>query len=77
LRRVAKAMQSYGERVQKSVFECSLSRQKFSEMRGQVAGLIRPDADDVRFYPLFAHARHKQTVLGGGVRPSSPKAYFV
>lgn len=76
LRRVAKLMQSYGERVQKSVFECKLSRRDFLQMLRQAKTMLEPDADDVRFYPLFDQAREKQTILGTAARETPQNAYF-
>jgi CRISPR-associated protein Cas2 len=66
LRRIAKVMETYGNRVQKSVFECSLSSPGREAMLTWAATLINPATDSIRLYPLYNNARLKQTILGTG-----------
>ena len=66
LRRVAKVMEQYGVRVQKSVFECSLSRKAMSTMKAQVLKEMCEEEDTVRIYPLLNDSRGKQDILGVG-----------
>jgi CRISPR-associated protein Cas2 len=77
LRRVAKAMQQFGVRVQKSVFECVLSDSGLSEMKTQVSKDMDATEDSVRIYPLLAGSREKQTILGNGVMHDFPAAMVV
>lgn len=52
LRRVAKECQNYGQRVQKSVFECVLTDAQFTVLRNNLNSMIDNDKDSVRFYFL-------------------------
>jgi CRISPR-associated protein Cas2 len=52
LRRVAKACERMGQRVQKSVFECSLSAMQFEELERKLLDIIDPEHDCLRFYRL-------------------------
>ena len=50
LQRVGKLMKDYGERVLKSVFECTLSPKQFLRMKNRVDNTIDHMEDSVRFY---------------------------
>ena len=52
LRRVAKACEAYGQRVQYSVFECTLNEKQFHAMKKRVLSIIDEKQDSVRFYKL-------------------------
>ncbi len=52
LRKVAKACQNYGQRVQNSVFEVALDYGTFLKLKAQLLGIINPDSDSLRFYYL-------------------------
>ena len=53
LRRVAKACVSFGQRVQKSVFECSVNDIQLEQMRTRLLGCIDQKADSLRIYRLI------------------------
>ncbi len=50
--RLAKLMKSYGERVQKSVFECRLDDRRYLTMKQGIEKLIDWELDSVRYYIL-------------------------
>ena len=52
LRRVAQACEDYGQRVQKSVFECSVGPTEWVQLRGRLLGEIDVAKDSLRFYFL-------------------------
>lgn len=52
LRKVAKACQNYGQRVQNSVFECLLDGAQFTQLKHRLTELIDPEKDSLRFYQL-------------------------
>lgn len=68
LRRVAKECINYGQRVQGSVFECSLDAAKLELVKHKLEKLIDPKRDSLRFYNLGNNYSSK--VLHIGVRPS-------
>lgn len=50
LRRVAKACEDYGMRVQNSVFECLLDPSQFSTLKHKLSQIIDKESDSIRFY---------------------------
>lgn len=52
LRKVAKACQDYGQRVQNSVFECVIDPARFRLLRAKLEKLIDTEKDSLRFYFL-------------------------
>ncbi len=52
LRKVAKACEGFGQRVQKSVFECALEPTHYESLRHKLTGLIDEKEDDLRLYRL-------------------------
>ena len=54
LRRVARACQDYGQRVQKSVFECTVGPTEWVALRSRLLEVMAPATDCIRFYFLNA-----------------------
>jgi CRISPR-associated protein Cas2 len=52
LRRVAKTCENYGQRVQKSVFECTVTDNTYERMKQQLLKIINEKEDSIRFYKL-------------------------
>lgn len=52
LRRVAKACESTGQRVQKSVFECQVTLAQFEELERRLLDEIDPAQDCLRLYRI-------------------------
>lgn len=57
LRRVARACQDYGQRVQKSVFECAVGEKEWSQLRERLLAEIDSSSDSLRFYYLDSDIR--------------------
>jgi len=57
LRRVATACKNYGQRVQKSVFECLVGPEQWVLLREALLELIDPAEDSLRIYPLDEYVR--------------------
>lgn len=68
LRRVAKACEDYGQRVQNSVFECLVDPGEWATLRSRLLGLIDSEKDSLRFY--FLGRRWKRRVEHEGAKPS-------
>ena len=64
LRRVARACEDYGQRVQYSVFECELDPPLWTKLRARLIGEIDPTSDSLRFYMLGRHWRHRVEHIG-------------
>lgn len=52
LRKVARACEDYGVRVQKSVFECQVGQKEWALLRDRLLREIKADQDSLRFYFL-------------------------
>jgi len=52
LRRVAKTCEGYGQRVQKSVFECQVDDATWAQLRGRLLKEYDMASDSLRFYFL-------------------------
>jgi CRISPR-associated protein Cas2 len=52
LRRVARACEDYGTRVQKSVFECQVGQKEWVQLRERLLREVKADEDSLRFYFL-------------------------
>ena len=52
LRRVARACEGIGQRVQKSVFECQVDAAQFETLESKLLGEINPQLDCLRLYRM-------------------------
>lgn len=52
LRRVAKTCEDYGQRVQKSVFECTVTDALYYEMKVRLLNIMNEAEDSIRFYKM-------------------------
>lgn len=68
LRKVAKQCVNHGQRVQNSVFECLLDAAQYAILKAELAKLIDPEVDSLRFYQLGNHYQNKVEHIG--VRPA-------
>ncbi|MPM59990.1 CRISPR-associated endonuclease Cas2 [bioreactor metagenome] len=59
LRQVAKQCVNYGQRVQNSVFECSLDAAQLVMLQAKLCALIDYGKDSLRFYLLGNHYENK------------------
>lgn len=59
LRRVAKTCLNYGQRVQKSVFECVVDPAQWARLRNQLLMEFNPEKDSLRFYFLGSNWKHR------------------
>lgn len=72
LRQVAKQCVNYGQRVQNSVFECSLDAAQLVMLQSKLCDLIDLKKDSLRFYLLGNHYENKIQHFGikAGYDPS-------
>ena len=64
LRRVSKACQNYGQRVQNSVFECIVDASQLAKLKLELIKLIDKDKDSLRIYRLGNHYKNKVEHIG-------------
>ncbi|QAY65342.1 CRISPR-associated endonuclease Cas2 [Paenibacillus protaetiae] len=68
LRLASKLCQSYGQRVQNSVFECVVDAAQLTLLKIKLGEIINPDEDSLRIYQLGNHYKNKVEHIG--VKPS-------
>ncbi|MBE9610838.1 CRISPR-associated endonuclease Cas2 [Chitinilyticum piscinae] len=73
--RVARELEGWGLRVQESVFECWLTAPKLTELRRNLARLIDPRCDLIRYYPLCPKDVPLIRTLGPATRASDVSHY--
>lgn len=64
LRRVARACEDFGQRVQFSVFECIVDPAQWALLRQRLIEEIDPGEDSLRFYFLGSNWRHRVEHIG-------------
>ncbi len=64
LNRVAKACQDYGQRVQKSVFECIVDPAQWAVLKQRLTDEIDQELDSLRFYYLGSNWRRRVEHIG-------------
>ncbi len=76
LRRVAKACEDWGQRVQNSVFECKLDPAQYASLKARLGDLIDPETDSLRFY-LLGKEWHRRVEHLGKNRSTDPDAPLI
>jgi CRISPR-associated protein Cas2 len=64
LRRVAKACQDFGQRVQYSVFEIEVDPAQWTALKARLEQIINPAQDSLRYYNLGANWRRRVEHVG-------------
>ncbi len=64
LRRVAKACEDFGQRVQFSVFEIEVDPAQWVKLKSRLESVIRPEHDSLRYYFLGANWQRKVEHVG-------------
>lgn len=64
LRRVAKACEDWGIRVQNSVFECNVDGAQWVSLKARLESIIDKDVDSLRYYNLGNSYKEKIFHIG-------------
>lgn len=63
--KVAKCLETYGTRVQFSIFECELLEKQYDEVYIKLKELLRGEENaGILFYPICRKCRKKRTEIG-------------
>lgn len=68
LRRMAKACEDWGIRVQNSVFECHLDWAQWIALKSRLESICQPETDSLRYYNLGNS--YKGRVVHFGAKPT-------
>lgn len=72
---MARQMENFGVRVQRSVFECHLDKAELHELQKRLAAVINEEEDKIRYYSLCN--KDKQAILIDGSGRVSTDSDFV
>lgn len=75
--RLRKALKSFGNAVQKSVFECDLSQRQIEKMEKVIRGIMSAVEDNVRYYKICKNCAGEVEFFGGKALEKTRKAYVV
>ncbi len=64
LRRVARVCEDYGLRIQKSVFECELSKPFLEDMMHRLGEIVDPKVDSITGLPICAACNAGRVEIG-------------
>jgi len=64
LQKVAKTCLNFGQRVQNSVFECSISTEQYVRLKQQLIEIVDINTDSLRFYFLGNNWEQKVEHIG-------------
>ena len=76
-KKIADLLEGYGQRVQYSVFECPLNREKYNDFRRRLRKIVKLEEDNVRFYPLSTHTLSQVETWGVGVPVIEPPGSII
>ena len=66
LSKVAKTLENYGIRIQKSFFQCEMERKNMIELRDALLKTIKRKKDSLFIYPICDDCNSKAIVDGNG-----------
>ena len=64
--KLMKFLKDYGNRVQKSVFECNFSPKTYEKVKSGVEEIINKRKDRVRYYRVCGNCENKVEIYGWG-----------
>lgn len=67
LRRVAKTCLNYGQRVQKSVFECQVNTMEMTRLKDQLLTIINQEQDSLRIYRIVEPLEKNREEFGNSI----------
>lgn len=75
--RVAAKVSAWGDRIQKSVFECTLDQKELEELLVDIESLVNPLKDSVHVVPLCASCDGSRRLVGQAFRPEEEWCWVV
>ncbi len=64
LRNVAKIMENYGVRIQKSIFYGKMDERRFKDLHNKLVNIIEPKEDSIFIQPLCSECFEKVELIG-------------
>lgn len=77
LRKVAKICVNYGQRVQNSVFECSIDPAQLVQIKNELSKAIDSEKDSLRFYLLGKNWERRIETMGKDIGYNPDSGVFI
>ena len=77
LRKIANEMENFGNRVQRSVFECHLEASQVQDLQQRLENWLETSEDQVRYYRLCGKDKEQIIVDGTGRVTSDPDFHLL
>lgn len=77
LDKISKIMNNYGFRVQKSVFECYLTKEQLKNLKNKINSVINLEEDKVRFYLVCKNDINHLIHIGKSVIYKDEEYYLI
>lgn len=77
LARIARLMSDYGVRVQKSIFEASITPIIFKQMKANVEEIIEYAEDGIKYFPLCEKCAGIVEIIGRGRFVDPDEEFFI
>jgi CRISPR-associated protein Cas2 len=75
--RLVDVLLDYGQRVEESVFECSLETSLATRLVDSIRSVVETEEDKVLIYRLCANCAEKALVIGPVERPQEAEFYIL
>lgn len=75
--KIARIVSDYGVRVQKSIFEVTADHGILEEMKARVEGIIVPEEDGVKYFPLCGRCAETVEIIGQGLFTDPDEEYYI
>ena len=76
--KIASELKNYGNRVQYSVFECSISEVKYRELyRKLLAFCLEESTDSIRIYYICDSCKRKVRIIGNAMKQTEEEVFIV
>ncbi len=75
--KIARIVSDYGVRVQKSIFEVTVDHGILEEMKARVEGIIVPEEDGVKYFPLCGRCAETVEIIGQGLFTDPDEEYYI
>ena len=76
LRKISEICKDYGQRVQNSVFECTIEPTQSIELKNKLTNIMNEDVDSIRIYNLGSNWNNRVEHLGAK-KPYNPEGPLI
>ncbi len=77
LARIAKIMEDYGVRVQKSIFEVTARKGVFREMKDRIERVMVFEQDGVKYFPVCEKCAQTVEIIGKGFYVDPDAEFYI